>query len=135
MKLKIYILGTFLVIYMFLAINISWADDPIPRSRTLASHESDRGKSGTGLPGKGLTYLNKAQWRYEKAGRKAWADGKLTYHEMRRLHQIWNPVSKDIKHHKGNHRDYNRGYLRAKEKRPVFPRFSIDFSFSKPWIH
>ena len=135
MKSKKYFLGTLLVIFMFLAFNISWADDSISRSRSLISFEHIRGKSGNGLPQKGLTHLNKGQRRHEKVGRQAWADGKLTYRERHRLHNIRKLTGKGIKRHESNHFDYTRGNINKKPKQPFIPRFSIDFSFSKPWIH
>ena len=135
MKSKIYILGIFLVIFMFLAINISWADDSIPRSRTFGSYGYDRGKSGPGLPQKGLTHQNRAPREYEKAGRPAWADGKFTYRERHRFQNNRSQTGKGIKRRKGNYRDYTRGHINKKPKQPFIPRFSIDFPFSKPWIH
>lgn len=135
MKSKTVILGVFLVILMFLAINMSWARDPIPRYPTYRSLIYDRGKNGGKLTQKGFIRLNKEQRRFERARRQAWADGKLSYQEMRRLHQIRKKACKDIPNHKVTHRHYNRGYVSYRYERPAFPRFSISLSFSKPWIH
>ena len=135
MKSKIYILGTFLVIFIFLAINTSWADDPIPRPRTSTSYKYDRGKSGGALSPKRAIYLNQPNRRYENARRLAWADGKSTYRERRRHHNIRTMAGKGIKHHKGYRLDYTRGQIHKKPKGYFIPRFSIRFSFSKPWIH
>jgi hypothetical protein len=128
-------LGAFFVIFMFLAINTSWADDPIPRSRTSTSYKYDRGKSGRAPTQRGAIHIHKAQLRYEKARRLAWADGKLTYRERRRLHAIRTLPEKGINRHKGNHLHYTRGPINKKHKQYFIPRFSIGFSFSKPWIH
>ena len=125
MKSNIYILGIFLVIFMFLAFNISWADDSIPRSRTFGSYGYDRGKGRSGLPQKGLTHQNRAKRGYEKAGRQAWADGKFTDRERYRFHNNRSLTGKGIKHR----------HINKKPKQPFIPRFTIDFSFSKPWIH
>jgi hypothetical protein len=134
MKLKIFISGTLLVVFMFLATSISWADGPMWRSRSPISYEHNRGKSGNGLPQKRSTHLNKGQRRHEKPGGQAWADGKLNYRERHRLHNIRMLTGKGIKHHKEKHLDYSRGHINKKPKQPYIPRFSIDFSFSKPWF-
>ena len=132
MRLKIGIFWIFLVIFMFPAVNISWAFDPLPRSRTLNSYKYETGNY-EGAPSQKGSIHNAINRRYEKAQRRSWADGRSAYRETRRLHQSRNRVNKDIKRDQGIDRDFNRGYLPNKHKQPVFPRFSISISF--PWIH
>jgi hypothetical protein len=133
MRLKMWILWIFLVIFMFPAINLSWAFDSVPRSRTPNSYRHEKGNYEGASSQRGSINHNAINRRYEKAQRQVRADGKLDYRETRWLHQSRNRVGKGIKRDQGINRGYNRGYIPNRHKQPIFPRFSIGISF--PWIH
>ena len=133
MRLKMWILWIFLVIFMFLAVNLSWAFDPVPRSRTPNSYKYEKGNYEGAPSQRGSIDRNAINRRYEKAQRRVRADGEFAYREKRWLHQSRNRVNKDIKCDQGINRGFNRGYIPNKHKQPIFPRFSIGISF--PWLH
>ena len=137
MKSKIFTMGAFFAILMFLTLNMSWAHDPTPRHRANESHRYGGGNHGEGLTHKGFIHFDKEQRRFERARRQAWADGRLTYREMRRLHQLEKKARSDIdrKYHGVPHRPVKRGHLRYSHKWPAFPIFSIHLSFSNPGSH
>ena len=134
MKLKIFTMGTFFAILLFLMLNMSWAHDPTPRDRANGSHGYGGGNHGEGLTHKGFIHLDKEQRRFERARRQAWADGRLTYREMRRLHQLQKKARSDIdrKHHGVPHRAVKQGHKRYSHKWRAIPRFSIHLSFPNP---
>ncbi len=138
MKSKLFTMGAFFAILMFLTLKMSWAHDPTPRYRANESHRYGGGNKGEELTHKGFIHHSGEQRRFERARRQAWADGKLTYREMRRLHQLEKKARSDIdrwKHHRVPRRAVKQGHLRYSHKRPAFPMFSIHLSFSKPGSH
>ena len=138
MKSKILIMGTFFVVLMFLSLNMAWAHDPTPRYKGNKSHGYDGGNKGSDFNQKGFIHFPKERKRFEKAKRKAWADGRLTYTEMRRLHQLEKKARRPIhrlKHHRLPHHGYTRSHISYRHKWPAYPKFSIMFSFSEPNSH
>ncbi len=138
MKSKIFVLGAFFAILMFLSLNVALAHDPTPKYRTSKSYGYGGGNKGGNFDHKGYMHPPKEQKRFERAKRKAWADGRLTYTEMRRLHQLEKKVRRPIhrlKQHGVSHHYDKRGHTSFRHKWPAYPRFSIMFSFSEPNSH
>jgi hypothetical protein len=138
MKSKIFIMGAIFVILMFLSLNMAWAHDPTPNYKGNKSHGYGGGNKGSDLTHKGFIPLTKEQKKFERAKRKAWADGRLTYIEMRRLHQLEKKARRDmgrLKNHRVPHHAYKRSHISYRHKWPAYPKFSIMFSFSNPKSH
>jgi hypothetical protein len=138
MKSKIFVLGAFFVILMFLSFNVALARDPTPKYRTNKSHGYGGGNKGGNFDHKGTMHLPKEQKRFERAKRKAWADGRLTYTEMRRLHQLEKKARRPIhqlKQHGVPYHHIKRSHISHGHKWHGFPGFSIMFSFSDPNSH
>ena len=138
MKSKTFIMGTFFVIFMFLSLNMAWAHDPTPRYKTNKSHGYGGGNKGSDLTHKGFIPLTKEQKKFERAKRKAWADGRLTYIEMRRLHQLEKKATRSVhrlKYHRESYHQQKRSQISYRPNWPAYPKFSIRFSFSEPKSH
>jgi hypothetical protein len=137
MKSKIFIMGVFFAILMFFTLNMAWAHDPTSKDREYKSHRYNGGHQGGHL-NYGFIQLTKEQKRFERAKRRAWADGRLTYKEMRRLHQFERKAIKSLQRlerHRGPYQHKNRKHISYGHKRYVFPKFSVMFSFSEPNSH
>ena len=129
------IFGAFFVILMLFTLNTTWAHDPIPRHRSNGSRGYGVQKHREKNNHKSHLHLNKAQQRFEKAQRRAWADGKLTYWEMRKLHQLKKKNRRDIhrwKHHRGSARPVEKGHMYHRYHGSAFPKFTLHLSFSDP---
>ena len=138
MKSKMLTLGAFFVILMLLSLNTAWAHDPMPKHRSNGSQGYGVQKHGEQYKynkHKNDSYLNKEKRRFEKAKRRAWADGKLTYREMRKLHKFQQKARRDI-HQRKHHRRYHHPVMkRNKHYRhdwSAYPMFTLHFSFSDP---
>jgi hypothetical protein len=138
MKSKIFIIITSMIILMFLSFSMSWAHDSKYRSHPKKSYKHNNGHKGGDLNHQRFMPLTKEQRRFERAKRKAWADGKLTYGEMRRLHQFEKKAIKSLhrsKHIRVPYHHKKRNHISYGHKWYAFPRFSIMFSFSEPNSH
>jgi hypothetical protein len=137
MKSKMYIMGAFFVILMFLSLNMAWAHDSTSRDKVYKSQGYSSRHRGGHL-NYGFIPLTKEQKRFERAKRKAWADGRLTYQEMRMLHKLEKNARRHIhrsKHQRVPYHHKKRSYISHGHKWYGFPRFSIMFSFSEPKSH
>ena len=135
MKSKIFTMGAFFAILMFLTLNTAWAHDPTPRYRSNESHRYGGNNHREKHTHKRYIHLSKEQRRFEKAKRRAWADGKLTYREMRKLHHLQKEARRDIhrwKHHRRHHHPVMKGHKHYRRTYPATPLFTLHFSFSDP---
>ena len=138
MKSKIFIMGAIFVILMFLSLNIAWAHDPTPNYKGNKSHGYGGKNKGSALSHKGVIHPPNERKRFERAKRKAWADGRLTYQEMRWLHQLERKATKSVhrlKYHRESYHQQKRSQISYRPNWPAYPKFSIRFSFSEPKSH
>ena len=137
MKSKIFTIFAALVILMFLSLSMSWAHDPENGYHSKKSYKHGGGHKER-HPNYGFIPLTKEQRRFERAKRKAWADGRLTYREMRKLHHFEKKAIKSLhrpKHHRKPHHHKKRGHISYGHRWYTYPGFSIMFSFSEPGSH
>lgn len=137
MKTKIFALSTFFVIFLFLTLNTAWADDPISRSRSNRFHKYgvDNHREKNTFKSKSFVHPNKTQRPFERAERRAWADGRLTYREMRKLHQLKIKARRENyrwRHHKVPDHSVKKGHTYPSHHWSAFPKFTLHLSFSDP---
>lgn len=132
MKPKIVIIGVFLLSLAFIFLNMSWAHGSEYGYQPNRSYNHSSSHKGHEINHRAFIPLTKEQRRFEKAKRIAWADGRLTYKEMRRLHEYEKKAIKSLhrsKHDRVPYHRKKRGHISSGHKWNTFPKFSIRFSF------
>ena len=125
-------MGVFLLSLVFLFFNMSWAHDSDYGVQSNRSYNHGSSLKGRDINHQAVIPLTKEQQRFEKAKKIAWADGRLTYREMLRLHEYEKQAIKSLnrpKHDPVPYHPKKRSQVSIGHGWFTFPKFTIRFSF------